>query len=182
MWLVRSWNSQGLMWARTPGPTALHPLRRMRLENASSFAGVELSRLQELSWRQGNYTLTRDRTGYTLTRDQTGYTLTRDRTGYTLTRDRTGLLRVRAQEFTDWATWPGAPGFEPIKPWNVKFNLIVRLAFDAEMNFWQHTFYVTLPLFSHTQVRHFLTVATTEIETNLFQASVDSHFQPVAQE
>ena len=140
MWLVRSWNSQGLMWARTPGPTALHPLRRMRLENASSFAGVELSRLQELSWRQGNYTLTRDRTGYTLTRD------------------RTGLLRVPAQEFTDWATWPGAPGFEPIKPWNVKFNLIVRLAFDAEMNFWQHTFYVTLPLFSHTQVRHFLTV------------------------
>ena len=52
------------MLTRTPGPTALHPLRRMRLENASSFAGVELSRLQELPCRQqGNYTLTRDRTG-----------------------------------------------------------------------------------------------------------------------
>ena len=79
MWLTRSWNSQWLMWTRTPGPTALHPLRRMQLENASSFAGVELSRLQELSCRQqGNYTLTRDRTG---------------------------VLRVWAQESTNWTTW-----------------------------------------------------------------------------
>ena len=50
--MMRAWNSLGLIEPGPPGPTALHSLWRMQW-NTSSFDGVELSELQGTEVKQG---------------------------------------------------------------------------------------------------------------------------------